>query len=462
MQEEASKKEEISKKERFKQIGEEILTVSKHELIVSMRFLELAFPLLKYQMDQSTFFMGTDGACIYYNPRFLGDRYQKSRILMNRAYLHLLFHCLFGHVYKEQDPVGGKLDVKKWNLACDIVCEYLIDQLEYPSVRWIEDDRKTAWYETLEKALPVLSAEGVYSYLVVHLEDTKIDQTELLFLVDDHFFWKCQKNQEEKKKNEEKESKQQEQNWSQMSEKIESSLETYFRAIGNKTAKLSKQLRLRNQKRVDYRSFLRKFASVSEELREDLDSFDYGFYHYGLSLYGNMPLIEELEYKEEYKIREFVIAIDTSGSCSGEMVERFIQQTFDILRESNLFGEAMEVYIIQCDNEIKDVIQVSTKEALNQAMQTFEIKGHGGTDFRPVFDYVETLKGQGKLVNLKGLLYFTDGYGIYPKKRTSYKTAFVFSGEDFYDEKVPPWAMKIVLDTLYAEPKSDREEEHEY
>ena len=52
----------------------------------------------------------------------------------------------------------------------------------------------------------------------------------------------------------------------------------------------------------------------------DPDSFDYVFYSYGLSLYGNMPLIEPQEVKEVYRIQEFVIVIDVSMSCSGELV----------------------------------------------------------------------------------------------------------------------------------------------
>ncbi len=55
----------------------------------------------------------------------------------------------------------------------------------------------------------------------------------------------------------------------------------------------------------------------------DMDSFDYGYYHYGLTLYGNIPLIEELEYKEETGIEDFVIVIDTSGSCASSLIQNF-------------------------------------------------------------------------------------------------------------------------------------------
>ena len=56
----------------------------------------------------------------------------------------------------------------------------------------------------------------------------------------------------------------------------------------------------------------------------DEDSFDYIFYNFGMEQYGNLPLIEPLEYKEVNRLEELVIAIDTSGSCSKELVRRFL------------------------------------------------------------------------------------------------------------------------------------------
>ena len=70
---------------------------------------------------------------------------------------------------------------------------------------------------------------------------------------------------------------------------------------------------------------MQKFAVTREEVRIDPDSFDYGYYNYSMQLYKNMPLIEELEYREARKIHDFVIAVDTSGSCSGELVRRFLE-----------------------------------------------------------------------------------------------------------------------------------------
>lgn len=52
---------------------------------------------------------------------------------------------------------------------------------------------------------------------------------------------------------------------------------------------------------------------------------------------------------------------------------------------------------------------------------------------------------EGKLSHLKGLIYFTDGYGEFPKSKPPFETAFVFIGEEYSDRTVPPWAIKLVL-----------------
>ena len=47
---------------------------------------------------------------------------------------------------------------------------------------------------------------------------------------------------------------------------------------------------------------------------------------------------------------------------------------------------------------------------------------------------------------LRGLMYFTDGFGTYPEKPTAYDTAFVFCTDQRYDDSgVPDWAMKLYI-----------------
>ena len=127
--------------------------------------------------------------------------------------------------------------------------------------------------------------------------------------------------------------------------------------------------------------------------------------------------IEELEYREESRIKDFVIVIDTSGSCAFTLVQKFINETLGILTESDLFFEKIRLHIIQCDNQVQEDIVINDLKQAESFKDNFAVKGFGGTDFRPAFNYIEKLRQMGELKSLKGVLYFTDGYGIYPEHK---------------------------------------------
>ena len=175
------------------------------------------------------------------------------------------------------------------------------------------------------------------------------------------------------------------------------------------------------------------------------EEFDYIFYTYGLKLYGNMPLVEPLEYKEVRRIREFVIAVDTSGSTSGDLVQAFLRKTYNILKSTESYFSHVNVHIIQCDAAIQEHVRISSEEEFDSYISTMSIRGLGGTDFRPVFDLVDSLIEDGEFTDLRGLLYFTDGRGTYPARRPGYETAFVFLDNEYNQPEVPPWAIRLVL-----------------
>ena len=158
-----------------------------------------------------------------------------------------------------------------------------------------------------------------------------------------------------------------------------------------------------------------------------------------------MPLIEPLEYKEVKAIKEFVIAIDTSGSTSGELVQKFVQKTYNILKSTESFFTKINLHIIQCDEDIQEDVKFTCQEDFDEYLKTMQIHGLGGTDFRPVFQYVDHLRKEKEFHNLKGLIYFTDGFGTFPEKKPDYHTAFVFVDDNYNNPDVPPWAIKLVL-----------------
>ena len=184
---------------------------------------------------------------------------------------------------------------------------------------------------------------------------------------------------------------------------------------------------------------------MGEHLKINPDEFDYIFYTYGLKRYGNLPLIEPLEYSEDRHVREFVIAIDTSGSVQGPLVQTFIQKTYNILKSTESFASRVNVLIIQCDKEVREHAKITSLQEFDGYLHSMKLKGFGGTDFRPVFRYVDELIQKKEFRRLGGLIYFTDGRGEFPRKKPPYKTAFVFLEHANNNTKVPPWCIQLTL-----------------
>ena len=62
-------------------VGTNILSASRNELYLSMRFLDIALSGLNYEMNLSSLYVGTDGEKILFNPRYLIQRYLSDRVL---------------------------------------------------------------------------------------------------------------------------------------------------------------------------------------------------------------------------------------------------------------------------------------------------------------------------------------------------------------------------------------------
>lgn len=421
----------------------EVLEVTRSELYLHLRFLSLAIGGLAPTPSAQVRGMGTDGLRLLAEPERLIRVFPKNPVLLNREYLHQLLHCIFRHPFFIADH-----DRPLWSLACDIAAEWSIDQLDLPCVRRIAGWVRTETYRRLGEVLPAMAAEPIYR----RLEEAHLDEKQLLMLqkefrADDHRFWPKPGDQSPQ-------ARQAADQWKNLSQQMQTELETRQKDPGQGGEALAMQVKAANRSRRTYRDFLRRFAVLREELKADPDSFDLGFYAYGLSLYGNLPLIEPLESRETIKIEEFVIVVDTSLSCSGELVKNFLRETYGILRQSESFFRRTNIRILQCDDRVRTDRKITDMDQLAAYMEAFQLVGGGGTDFRPAFRYVDELIRAGEFHHLKGLLYFTDGLGRFPARRPAYDAAFLFLGSQYEDADLPPWAMKLVLDEREFLPKA--------
>ena len=369
----------------------QIWNLTREQLSVKYPFLRNFLWYFTFRTSTETATAGTDGSVIYFSHDFLLHTFRDTPHQLEHFLLHTVGHCLLLHTIQEQTEDSA---TRKKN--SDSAVEAFFKE-PYPAPFW-----------------------------------------------DDHHFWNTAVNQD-------------------FLSRIALTLSSLTGVSGtgsygngskgNSSGELSEELNIRNTGTYDFTHFLKQFARQGEEIKTDIESFDYIPYLYGLEHYGNIPLIEHLEYQEVNRLEELVIAIDTSGSCSLDTVRKFMEETYSILSNHENFFRKMNVYVIQCDSFIQDMAHITSEQDWQDYLKNLAIHGRGGTDFRPVFEYVEELRAKKELKDLKGLLYFTDGDGIYPEIPTDYKTAFVFYKEKEQHQKVPAWAACLTLDTERSNEK---------
>ena len=138
-----------------------------------------------------------------------------------------------------------------------------------------------------------------------------------------------------------------------------------------------------------------------------------------------MPLIEPLETREVRKIEDFVIAIDTSMSTSGELVRAFLSRTYELLQENTSFFRHFNLRILQCDDQLRSDKKVTNARELAEYMEHFELIGQSATDFRPVFEHVDRLNAEGAFRHLRACCTSRTDSAFTRKSRPKYDAAFV-------------------------------------
>lgn len=422
--------EKVDRKLQIRQLAGEIFRLAHDGLLINMRFLDVALSRLKVECREETGAHLFDGTRLYYDPVLLLKQYQAEPHYAARLYLHTLLHCIFYHAMETD-----KLNREYWNLATDIAVENTILELELHLTGLSSDDALRSRLDILRKQAGGLTAEKIYRHFRIEAPSRKAwEDWNKLCHYDEHIYWDRREELELSREE-----------WRKVSERIKADLRSFSKDRNNAQS-MEQNLKEATRERYDYTGFLKKFMVMGETIRVNDDEFDYIYYTYGLNTYGNMPLVEPLEYKDSNKIKDFVIAIDTSASCRGDLVQAFLQKTYSIMQQSENFFNKINVHIIQCDSEVQQDIRITRREELETFMRQGKLTGFGATDFRPVFAYVEKLREEKEFDNLKGLIYFTDGYGIYPESMPDYEVAFVFLQEDDHAPKVPSWAIRLVLE----------------
>lgn len=417
------------------ELASDMLAVVRDELLVTYRFMNRPLARLPIQLRMDLRSCATDARTLMFSPGFVLGAFQNARPLLARAYLHMTLHCLLRHPFP---PQGA--DVLRWSCAADAAVCALLAELDSPAIH-VENAERDEELALIAERASQPTAQALYSLFEREATgEDELSRLELLFGMDAHDPWLPQTAPDaQSREQDDKARAELQKRWEKVARQTEMDAASDDSSLGDAARSLA--LARPDAQPMGLEELLRIFAAPNESIRANPDEFDYVYYLYGLSTYGNMPLVEPLEYCESPQVRDFVVAIDTSGSVDQRMVELFVSRACGMLLEGSAFGKASRVRVMQCDMRVQDERVLENAEDIAGYLDGLEVRGRGGTDFRPVFDRIDELMERGAIKDMSGLVYFTDGLGEFPEQAPPYDAAFVFVDKL---GPAPTWATSVL------------------
>lgn len=406
---------------------------------VLLYFEELGYFLLQWDIveDPAIGTMGVDYARLFYSPRFVKE---KSLENLCAVLIHEVAHCMFLHPTELDRAMARGKDPRLWNVAQEMVANAetlkLIKSRSAPfelpgtpispfELRELDPGVRGYWYDpawedkdTLEiyKALEELPEEqknliraltrpprlvpgnvGQGELNRTSPEDSKLEAPHIIELSGDVIPSSDKEAERE------------------AAEKVIAVAKKMLQR-GDIPAGLKRHVQRLLASRTPWERILHAFVNrivcEAEDYRWDVPNFKH-------------PLAEELVLpgcaKDE--IDDIVVAIDTSGSISGDQLERFASEI------AKLAQVVDEVVVLTTDAAVHERVKV--REA-RDVLTKLEFRGGGGTDFRPVF---ETVK------RCAAMIFFTDGCATYPDRPPSYPVLWVLTRMN----QTPPWGKTVQI-----------------
>ncbi len=155
---------------------------------------------------------------------------------------------------------------------------------------------------------------------------------------------------------------------------------------------------------IDWRDELHRYLNI--HAKEDYQFFppNKKYIHQGFAL----PSLKS-------ELLKIVVAIDTSGSIDTDLLATFFSHFQSIIENFKSY----EIDLIECDAKIQEHRVFYPGDVIE-----YKAVGGGGTDFRPLFEYVDR-----EIPDAKIVIYFTDGYGTFPSFRPIHDTLWVMPNE---------------------------------
>ena len=390
---------------------------AKARLMLDQPYFGTIASSLKLDQNNELLTFLSDGEALRYNSEYI-DRLNVAEVefVMANGAMH--------SVLKHQDRSDGRTKWL-WQTATDYVVNSML----------VKNGMQLPEYANYEHKFDGMYAEEVYQMLRDEMMNDEFgmeEQIEQIMEGDDVHNENIHMQQEnvaspdapEQKYDKNSEDKEESssipsQNSEDLSEELKEQFEQIFQKL-NRQGTLPKDLQFVVPEyfshKVDWREFL------------------YGYIaSYAKSTYSFVPPNMKYLYRGIYlpslssDLLRIVIAIDTSGSVDETLLTTFLGEVNSIMQSYPNY----EIDLLTADAKIQ-----SHKVFLPGENLEYEVSGGGGTDFRPVFEYIDQQINYPTL-----LLYFTDGMGTFPETEASYDVMWVMP-----EEKEVPFGEMMILE----------------
>lgn len=329
------------------------LSVARSRLLLDHPFFGVLALRLQFVEDTSIPTLAVDGKSIFYNPQFVDGL---SDELCRSAIAHEVMHPVLDHISRRKGRAR-----RRWNAACDYAANLILSDAGLPmGAGWL-----------INRAYRGMSAEEIYDALPDDFDSAQdeIREGDATSSEDDALEWKLATVQAAK----------------------------MAQSRGALPGSLKRLLDDALAPPIPWREALAQF--MTERTKDDYSWRRPNAYYAHTGVY--LPSMDGVG------MGEVVIALDTSGSVLS-VLDEFGSTVKDVLNAT----KPSRVHVVYCDAAVNHV------DAFDRGQEiTFEAHGGGGTDFRPVFDYVAENN-----IRPACLLYLTDMYGAFPDSPPEYPT----------------------------------------
>ena len=395
---------------------QEKITKAKARLMLEHPYFGTVASSLTLEKNNDILTFTSDGVKMRYNSEYLDKlSIEEVEFVMANGAMH--------SVLKHHERLNGRTRWL-WQTATDYVVNAMLvkNGMQLPEYAYFEQKFAGMYVEEVYEMLRAEMMDNTDHSMeqeteqITDSDDTGVDN---LHMQKEHT---PDKNAEETEEEQNAEDKEEESTSSSSDEKQEEMKEQFEQIFqkhkrqGNLPQDMHLAVPEYFSHKVDWREFLYGYIATHAKSTYNFSPPNMKYLYRGICL----PSLSS-------DLLRIVVAIDTSGSVDKELLTTFMGEVNSVMQQYPNY----EIDLITADAKIQTHRVFLPGEPLD-----YEVSGGGGTDFCPVFDYID------KHIDYPALLiYFTDGDGKFPDIEASYDVLWVMP-----DEVEVPFGEVVVLE----------------